>query len=227
LAAERGYSAGEIAAELSRVSEKAQERLALGDTNYATQKAEWGVEKADAPASPATKGSIDTPFLQPVLALDSHSISPPAPAAPIETAELPPDLAALIDPELGITPDMFITPSKTPVSPPEFRTKPATSPHQEAKAPTRTESPVDAERLADLEPTINEFQKHFEITGVRVATAEDRGVPYAQWKANQLNAIFARHGVLGVAGRIRAESVENGIRETNSGCRKEDGQGAF
>ena len=46
LAAKRSHSEPEIAAELCRVSAKAQEELARGNTNYATAAARWGVKKA-------------------------------------------------------------------------------------------------------------------------------------------------------------------------------------
>jgi hypothetical protein len=46
LAAVRGHSPEAIAAELVRVSEKAQTEIARGNINYAKQKAEWGVQVA-------------------------------------------------------------------------------------------------------------------------------------------------------------------------------------
>ena len=40
---------------------------------------------------------------------------------------------------------------------------------------------------------------------------DEQGISYAQWKADQLNAIFAEHGALGAPGRIVASTVEDGL----------------
>jgi hypothetical protein len=52
------------------------------------------------------------------------------------------------------------------------------------------------------------------ISGETLAGAapDERGVPYAQWKARELNRIFAQHGT-GGAGRITAAAVEDGLEK--------------
>jgi hypothetical protein len=40
---------------------------------------------------------------------------------------------------------------------------------------------------------------------------EARGLPYAEWKAQQLNELFRQHGVMGQPGRISAATVADGI----------------
>lgn len=37
------------------------------------------------------------------------------------------------------------------------------------------------------------------------------GIPYAEWKARYLNELFRNHGVLGVAARIKAATVTDGL----------------
>jgi hypothetical protein len=82
----------------------------------------------------------------------------------------------------------------------------------EAQAPVEPANSTDAGRLAALEPAISEFRKHFEITRVRVAGPEDRAIPYSDWKARELNRIFAEHGT-GGAGRITAATVRDGLEK--------------
>jgi hypothetical protein len=51
-----------------------------------------------------------------------------------------------------------------------------------------------AKRLADIDP-------------------DQTGIPYGEWQAARLNAIFAEHGVLGEPGRITAETVQGGLEK--------------
>ena len=41
--------------------------------------------------------------------------------------------------------------------------------------------------------------------------SEECGISYAEWKAAQLNPIFAEHGVLGEPGRITAQTIQDGL----------------
>jgi hypothetical protein len=43
------------------------------------------------------------------------------------------------------------------------------------------------------------------------AADPESGVPYAQWKAEMLNRIFAEHGVLKQPGRISPATIEDGL----------------
>jgi hypothetical protein len=110
-AAERGYHLDEIASELLRISAKAREEIARGNANYAIEKARWGVKVADKRCRQEIGSNR-------VDAADSGAASPaaakvvPTPLLDLVTvdANLPPDLAALVDEELGITADLFVAP---------------------------------------------------------------------------------------------------------------------
>ena len=58
--------------------------------------------------------------------------------------------------------------------------------------PTAPQSTTPKKRLADIDP-------------------DERGVPYTQWRADQLNELFRRHGRLGEPGRLTAQTVEDGL----------------
>src|SRR5262249_26297362 len=70
--------------------------------------------------------------------------------------------------------------------------------HREEALQLLASPPPDA-KLADLDPDVP-------------------GVPFAQWKADQLNELFRRHGLLGVAGGITAGTVEDGLAKQACGA---------
>jgi hypothetical protein len=45
------------------------------------------------------------------------------------------------------------------------------------------------------------------------AADPESGIPYCQWRANQLNRLFAEHGTLKQPARITAQTVEHGLEK--------------
>jgi hypothetical protein len=240
---ERGYSIEEIASELSRVSQKAQEQVVSGNTSYAIEKARWGVKVADMrsregfgphvsyPDRPRLDSlslpivSVATPAgdvskLPPDLAasIDDLFLSVESPRMPAATpagdvSKLPPDLAALVDEELGITADLFL-----PVESPRT---PATELPSATLEPAIAVDPLDS-LPGDIAAAVEEYRRVFDVRDIRVVRHdEERGIPYAQWKAAQLNRIFARQGALKEAGRITAETIQDGLDKESARKRGE------
>lgn len=42
---------------------------------------------------------------------------------------------------------------------------------------------------------------------------DERGIPYAVWKAKQLNRIFEKHGLQGKPGKILPSTVQDGLEK--------------
>jgi hypothetical protein len=95
------------------------------------------------------------------------------------------------------------------------------------EAPKQPEKPLqeekDAELPASAEPAIEEFKKHFMVTGVRVPGPKDSGIPYADWKARELNRIFAEHGT-GGPGRITGHTVQHGLAKQATAAKRRNAE---
>jgi hypothetical protein len=76
----------------------------------------------------------------------------------------------------------------------------------EAEPSGETANSADAERSAPKVP------KTLLPKPLADVDAEERGTPWAQWKADQLNAIFAEHGT-GGAGQIMPATVRDGLEK--------------
>ena len=73
-------------------------------------------------------------------------------------------------------------------------------------------------KLAEFQAAIDEItQAGFEITALRDGSEDARGIPEAQWRADQLNRIFKEHGTAG-PGRIKPSTVKDGMLKQGRTC---------